>query len=347
MSSEYLLEVANLTHHFRAQADPSSPLGRFGRRASGTVHALDDVSLRVRAGETLGVVGESGCGKSTLVRCMVRLIDPTSGTIYFDGRDITRLHGRALRPVRREMQTVFQDPQASLNPRKRVEQIIAAPLAIHGIGTRKSRRRSVQELLELVGLEPEHGRRFPREFSGGQRQRIGLARALALRPRLIVADEPVSSLDVSIKSEILNLFRDLQDELGLTYVFVAHDFGAVRHMSTRIAVIYLGKIVEMGPTERLLQRPSHPYTAALLSAVPRLEDVAESRPPLRLVGDPPSPINPPSGCRFHPRCPYATAVCSREEPALTPRGDGQVVACHHPLAHVGASASETAIRVDP
>jgi len=297
------------------------------------VHAVDDVSLEVRAGETLGLVGESGCGKSTLGRCIVRLHHLTGGSVTFEGRDISRLSRRALRPVRRELQMVFQDPYASLNPRKRVGAIIADPLRIHHQGDRGQIKKRVQELLELVGLSPEHVNRYPHEFSGGQRQRIGVARALALHPKLIIADEPVSALDVSIRAQVINLLDDLQEELNLTYVFIAHDLGVVRHVSDRIAVMYLGKIVEVSPAEELYQRPVHPYTEALLSAVPIPDpDLSSRREQIVLEGDVPSPIQPPSGCRFHPRCRYATEICAQQEPPLVEHGIGRhLAACHHPL----------------
>jgi oligopeptide transport system ATP-binding protein len=302
------------------------------QREVARVHAVDDVSLSVREGETVGLVGESGCGKSTLGRTIVRLLDPTAGEIVFEGRAIERLGPRQLRPLRRQMQMVFQDPYASLNPRKRVGSIIGDPLKIHGLGDKGERKAQVEQLLETVGLSPEHYNRFPHEFSGGQRQRIGIARALALRPKLVVADEPVSALDVSIQSQMLNLLEDLQNEFHLTYIFIAHDLGVVRHVSDRIAVMYLGKIVELSPAEELYQRPIMPYTEALLSAVPIPDpDLAAKRERIVLVGDVPSPINPPSGCRFHPRCRYATQVCTEVEPPLADYGGGHLAACHHPL----------------
>jgi oligopeptide/dipeptide ABC transporter ATP-binding protein len=298
------------------------------------VHAVDDVSLEVRTGETLGLVGESGCGKSTLARCIARLYDLTSGSVVFEGRDISRLSRRQLRPVRRELQMVFQDPYASLNPRKRVGAIIADPLHIHNYGDRAKIKDRVGELLELVGLSPEHVNRYPHEFSGGQRQRIGVARAVALHPKLIIADEPVSALDVSIRAQVINLLDDLQDDLALTYVFIAHDLGVVRHVSDRIAVMYLGKIVEISPAEELYRHPVHPYTEALLSAVPVPDpDLSARREQIVLEGDVPSPVAPPSGCRFHPRCRYATEICAREEPPLVMHGSqGHLAACHHPLS---------------
>jgi oligopeptide transport system ATP-binding protein len=302
------------------------------QREVGRVHAVDDVSFAVREGETLGLVGESGCGKSTLGRTLVRLLEPTDGEIIFQGKPIQSLGVRRLRPLRREMQMVFQDPYASLNPRKRVGTIVSDPMRIHDLGNRAEQKRRVGEILETVGLSPEHYNRFPHEFSGGQRQRIGIARALALRPKLIIADEPVSALDVSIQSQMLNLLEDLQNEFQLTYIFIAHDLGVVRHVSDRIAVMYLGKIVELSPAEELYTRPIMPYTEALLSAVPIPDpDLAEKRERIVLEGDVPSPINPPSGCRFHPRCRYATDVCKQLEPPLVDYGNGHLAACHHPL----------------
>ena len=320
VSGEALLEAADLVKHF--------PAG-----GGSVVHAVDGVSLTVRRGETLGIVGESGCGKSTLGRLLVRLLDPTSGTVRFRGDDITTLSHRELRPYRRELQMIFQDPYASLNPRRRVGQIIADPLEIHGVGGREDVKRRVQELLDVVGLLPQHVNRFPHEFSGGQRQRVGVARALALNPQLIVADEPVSALDVSIQAQVVNLLDDLQDEFDLTYVFIAHDLGVVHHVSDRIAVMYLGVVVESAPADDLYARPIHPYTEALLSAVPIPDPRLEaSRERIVVAGDVPSPIAPPSGCRFHPRCRYATEVCALEEPPLRPFGsEGHVAACHHPL----------------
>jgi oligopeptide/dipeptide ABC transporter ATP-binding protein len=324
--SGVLVEAVELVKHF--------PLRRRSREV---VHAVDGVSLEVRRGETLGVVGESGCGKSTLGRLLVRLHAPTSGTVTFDGKDITTLSRRALRPFRREMQMIFQDPYASLNPRKRVGQIVGDPLRIHHTGSSRDVGRQVRELLEVVGLSPHHVNRYPHEFSGGQRQRIGVARALALNPQLIVADEPVSALDVSIQAQVVNLLDDLQDEFSLTYVFIAHDLGVVRHVSDRIAVMYLGVIVELAPADVLYDRPVHPYTEALLSAIPVIdtgdENGADARARERIVleGEVPSPVNPPSGCRFHPRCRYATDICRVEQPPLVDHGDGRFAACHHPL----------------
>jgi oligopeptide/dipeptide ABC transporter ATP-binding protein len=320
-----LLEVRHLRKYFPIRK------GVLGREVA-RVHAVDDVTFSVAEGETIGLVGESGCGKSTLGRCIVRLLEPSDGDVVFQGRSIGKLRPRALRPLRRQMQMIFQDPYASLNPRKRVGTIVGDPLRIHGIGDRASRKRQVEELLEAVGLSPEHYNRFPHEFSGGQRQRIGVARALALRPKLIVADEPVSALDVSIQAQMINLLEELQDEFRLTYVFIAHDLGVVRHVSDRIAVMYLGKLVELSPAEELYERPIMPYTEALLSAVPIPDpDLSERRERIVLTGDVPSPIEPPTGCRFHPRCRYMTDICRQVEPPLTDYGKGHLAACHHPL----------------
>jgi oligopeptide transport system ATP-binding protein len=328
---EVLLRAEHLTKYFPIRQGMLIP------REVARVHAVDDVSFDLRAGETLGLVGESGCGKSTLARCIVRLHDITSGSLTFEGKDISKASRRQLRPVRRDLQIVFQDPYASLNPRKRAGAIIADPLKIHHRGSRAQIRSRVLELLELVGLSSEHINRYPHEFSGGQRQRIGVARALALNPRLIIADEPVSALDVSIRAQVINLLDDLQDDLNLTYIFIAHDLGVVRHVSDRIAVMYLGKIVEISPAEELYLRPTHPYTEALLSAVPIPDpDLSAARQQIVLEGDVPSPIDPPTGCRFHPRCRYATDICKVEEPPLVPRGiAGHLAACHHPLSTAG------------
>jgi oligopeptide/dipeptide ABC transporter ATP-binding protein len=300
-------------------------------RVAGHVHAVDDVTFSLAKGETLGLVGESGCGKTTLSRTIMRLIDPTDGKIEFTGKDITHLKRGEMRPLRADMQMVFQDPFASLNPRKRVTQIIGGPLLLHGVPKSEVSKRTA-DLLERVGLSREHANRFPHEFSGGQRQRIGIARALALEPKLIVLDEPVSALDVSIQAQIVNLLEDLQDEFGLTYLFVAHDLSVVRHVSDRIAVMYLGKIMELSPSEELYTKPIHPYTAALLSAIP-VPDPRRNRERERIVvgGEPPSPVNPPSGCVFHTRCPRARDLCKTEIPRLSEYPGGHVAACHYPL----------------
>ena len=325
--SDPLLAVENVKKFFPVTK------GVLLKREIGSVKAVDDVSFTVERGETLGIVGESGCGKSTLARCVMRLLDTTSGSIVFDGRDITTLSRSDMRPVRREMMMVFQDPYASLNGRKRVGFIVGEPLIVHGIGTDSERKRRVQELLEVVGLNPEHFNRFPHEFSGGQRQRIGIARALAVNPKLIVCDEPVSALDVSVQAQILNLLKDLQSEFGLTYVFIAHDLNVVRHISDRVMVMYLGKVAEIADKSTLYTEPKHPYTGALLSAVPIPDPtLGRQRRPIVLEGDVPNPINPPSACRFHPRCPrFREGTCDVEEPVLRSFGDAHEAACHFPL----------------
>jgi oligopeptide/dipeptide ABC transporter ATP-binding protein len=307
-----------------------------------SVKAVDGVSFTVKKGETLGVVGESGCGKSTMARCVMRLLDPTGGRIVFDGRDITHLSRAEMRPIRRELMMVFQDPYASLNSRKRVGSIIAEALEVHKMGTAAENKRRVQELLEVVGLNPEHYNRFPHEFSGGQRQRIGVARALAVNPKLIVCDEPVSALDVSVQAQILNLLKDLQAEFGLTYVFIAHDLNVVRHISDRVMVMYLGHAVEVASRDQLYSAPKHPYTGALLSAVPIPNpELGRAREKVVLEGDVPSPINPPSACWFHPRCPrFREGHCDVDTPPLYSFGDGHVAACHYPLESWPLTAAE-------
>jgi peptide/nickel transport system ATP-binding protein len=315
-----LVELEHLTKRFAVRQ------GVFARGKT-EVHAVEDVTLNVRRGETLGIVGESGCGKSTTARLMLRLLDPTSGTIRFDGQDISKMSQSKLRPLRREMQMIFQDPYSSLNPRKTVGQIIGAPFKIHG---EKGGRQRVQELLEIVGLSPEHYNRYPHEFSGGQRQRIGVARALALSPKLIVCDEPVSALDVSIQAQILNLLRQLQTEFKLTYVFISHDLSVIRQIADRIAVMYLGKVVELADSELIYEEPKHPYTAALLSAVPRATSGGRER--IVLSGDVPSPIAPPAACVFHPRCPrFHQGTCDVDTPVLRELTPGHEAACHFPL----------------
>ena len=330
-SSDALMTVRGLTKHFPVTR------GIIFRHRVGLVRSVDDVSFEVARGETLGIVGESGCGKTTTARMLTRLIEPTAGQIVFDGRDITHLRAGAMRPLRREIQMIFQDPYSSLNPRHTVGSIVGAPWRLQKVKTDKGIKRSVQELLELVGLNPEHYNRYPHEFSGGQRQRIGIARTLALRPKLIVADEPVSALDVSIQAQVINLLDDLQSELGLTYVIIAHDLSVVRHVANRVAVMYLGNLVELASRNDLYERPRHPYTVALLSAVPlprpaarTAEGQRERRERVRLTGDVPSPLNPPPACRFHTRCWKAQEVCRTVPPPLEELAPGQYVACHFP-----------------
>jgi oligopeptide/dipeptide ABC transporter ATP-binding protein len=331
--SDALVEVRDLVKHFAVTR------GVIFQRQIGAVHAVDSVSFDVMRGETFGLVGETGCGKSTTARLVMRLLEPTSGTVRFDGRDISHLSRRHLKPLRREMQLIFQDPYSSLNPRKTVGAIISEPFAIHGLEKgRAQRRKAVQELMEQVGLNPEHYNRYPHEFSGGQRQRIGVARALALKPKLVIADEPVSALDVSIQAQILNLLRDLQRDLGLTLILIAHDLSVVRHMCDRIAVMYLGKIVELAANEQLYDHPRHPYTGALLSAVPIADPhLAHARQSAVPPGDVPSPTNPPPACRFHPRCPKVQEICSQVEPPLEAKGGGTLAACHFPLTQEDAA----------
>jgi oligopeptide/dipeptide ABC transporter ATP-binding protein len=322
-----LLVVENLVKHFPITR------GIIFQKQVASVKAVDGVSFTVREGETLGVVGESGCGKSTMARCVMRLLDPTGGRILFRGADITHLSRSEMRPIRREMMMIFQDPYASLNARKRVGFIVAEALQVHKMGTDAEIKRRVQELLEVVGLNPEHYNRFPHQFSGGQRQRIGIARALAVNPKLIVCDEPVSALDVSVQAQILNLLKDLQKEFGLTFVFIAHDLNVVRHISDRVMVMYLGKVSEHAPRDQLYAAPKHPYTGALLSAVPIPNpELGRERKHIVLEGDVPSPINPPSACNFHPRCPrFREGHCDVEPPPLRPFGNDQFAACHYPL----------------
>jgi oligopeptide transport system ATP-binding protein len=336
-----ILEVEHLVKHFPIKS------GIVFDREVASVKAVDDVSLTLHEGETLGLVGESGCGKSTLCRTIIQLLEPTAGSVKYGGKELVGLSRKKLRPIRREIQMIFQDPYASLNPRKRVGQIIGDPLDLHGLAAGTQLRREVQQLMERVGLQPEHYNRYPHEFSGGQRQRIGIARALALRPKLIIADEPVSALDVSIQAQIINLLEDLQDEFNLSYIFVAHDLGVVRHVSDRIAVMYLGKIVERSPAPMLYQRPIHPYSVALLSAVPIPDPKANAaRTPVVLEGDVPSPVDPPSACRFHTRCPWATEICSQDEPPLAEYTEGQAAACHHPQNVDKGQISRTEVASD-
>ncbi|MFE3036883.1 ABC transporter ATP-binding protein [Streptomyces canus] len=335
---EILLKVEGLQKHFPIRKGVL-------QRQVGAVKAVDGIDFEVRKGETLGVVGESGCGKSTMGRVITRLQEPTGGSIHFEGQDITRLKPAGMRPLRRDIQMIFQDPYGSLNPRHTIGGIVSAPFRLQGVEPEGGVKREVQRLLELVGLSPEHFNRYPHEFSGGQRQRIGIARALALKPKLVVADEPVSALDVSIQAQVVNLMDDLQEELGLTYVIIAHDLSVVRHVSDRIAVMYLGKIVELADRTSLYEAPMHPYTKALMSAVPVPDPKRRGAKSERILlrGDVPSPISPPSGCRFHTRCWKATEICRTTEPQLVELRPGQRVACHHPENFADQAPQDTVL----
>lgn len=318
--TEKLLEVKGLKKYFPIHAG-------ILQKTVGNVKAVDDVSFDVRKGETLGLVGESGCGKSTTGRAILRLLDPTDGQVLFEGKDVSKYNRMEMRKARRDMQMVFQDPYASLNPRMMVGDLLEEPMMVHGIGTSQERKKKVDDLLEIVGLPREARLRYPHEFSGGQRQRIGIARALTMNPKLIIADEPVSALDVSIQSQILNLLGDLQSEFGLTYIFIAHDLSVVKHISDRVGVMYLGRVAEIGSKEEIYKNPAHPYTQALLSAVP-IPNPKAKRDRIILQGDVPSPAKPPTGCAFHPRCPKAMEVCKLKRPEMLPIGNDHMVACH-------------------
>ena len=315
MTNQTLVEVKNLTKHFPAAHKQ-------------VVRAVDDVSFIIQRGETLGLVGESGCGKTTVGRCLLRLIEPTGGEIRFDGRNLTELNQTELRGLRRSMQIIFQDPYSSLNPRMKVGQIVAEPLVVHKVGSKAEQREKVAELLSVVGLDPDYANRYPHQFSGGQRQRIGIARALALNPDFIVADEPVSALDVSVQAQVVNLLQDLQAQFGLTYLFISHGLAVVKHISSRVGVMYLGKLVELAAADDIYSQPLHPYTQALLAAIPNPDPQVAKRQVQNLSGDPPTPLNPPSGCRFHTRCPQATERCKLEEPKLMEVLPGHWAACH-------------------
>jgi oligopeptide/dipeptide ABC transporter ATP-binding protein len=318
MTNQTLVEIKDLKKYFPAARGQ-------------VVRAVDGVSFTIRRGETLGLVGESGCGKTTIGRCLLRLVEPTSGEIRFNGRDLLKLNRSELRELRRRMQIIFQDPYSSLNPRMKVGSIIAEPLEIHNVANRRERRDRVAELLRVVGLDPDYASRYPHQFSGGQRQRIGIARALALNPDFIVADEPVSALDVSVQAQVVNLMQDLQEQFGLTYLFISHGLAVVKHISTRVGVMYLGKLVELAPAEEIYARPLHPYTQALLAAIPTPDPEAKQGAAQKLGGDVPNPIAPPAGCRFHTRCPHATAQCKAAEPKFSEIAPNHFVACflHH------------------
>ncbi len=319
--TETLLKVENLQKYFPIRK------GIVVQKHVGDVKAVDGVSFDIRRGETLGMVGESGCGKSTIGRTILRLLEPTKGTVTFEGKILNDLSGEEMRKMRSQMQMIFQDPYASLNPRMRVGDIIGEPILIHGVSKRAEREKRVRKLLDVVGLSPYHGARYPHEFSGGQRQRIGIARALSVNPKLIVCDEPVSALDVSIQAQVINLLEDLQRDFNLTYLFIAHDLSIVKHISDRIVVMYLGKMVELCNSEELYKNPQHPYTIALLSAIP-VPDPTVKRDRIILKGDVPSPVNPPSGCRFHTRCPKVQGICKEQDPEFKDIGNGHFVACH-------------------